>query len=140
MSTVHVKIAINVPAKKAWATLSSFSGIEEFSPIASSEVNGQGVGAKRTCTMPDGSKIYEVMNEMDNDKMHMQYAILSGPFPITNYISDVDIKAIDNSTCEVSWACSFNPNSEKAEAPMKETFEGFYNVIIEGLENKINQN
>ena len=118
MSTVHVKKAIDVPAKKAWAKLSSFSGIEEFSPIASSEVKGQGVGAKRTCTMPDGSKIYEVMNEMDNDKMHMQYAVLSGHDPIRNYVNDVDIKNSDNITGEVSGKYRFNANTVEEEARM----------------------
>jgi hypothetical protein len=138
MSTVNVKKSINVSADKAWAKVSAFSGIEEYSPIASSVVEGSGAGAKRVCTMPDGAKINEVMNSMDNGNKHFQYAILSGPFPITDYVSDVHVKSLDADNCEVSWGCSFNSAAEM-EAPMKETFEGFYNVIIDSLEKVIKE-
>lgn len=138
MSTVNVKKSINVPASAAWSKLSAFSGIEEFSPIASSVVEGQGAGAKRICTMPDGAKINEVMNSMDNGNMHLQYAIVSGPFPITDYVSDVHEKSVDADNCEVSWGCSFNSDAE-VEGAMKETFEGFYNVIIDSLEKVIKE-
>jgi hypothetical protein len=136
MSTVNVSKTIHVPAAAAWAKLAAFTGIEEFSPIASSVVEGTGAGAKRTCTMPDGAQINEVMNSIDHETMHLQYAILSGPFPITDYVSDVRVKKVDADHCEVSWGCSFKaaPDMEK---PMVATFDGFYHVIIEGLEQLI---
>ncbi|NND77867.1 MAG: SRPBCC family protein [Flavobacteriales bacterium] len=138
MSEVKVKKSINVSANKAWSKLSAFSGIEEYSPIASSVVEGQGAGAKRVCTMPYGAKINEVMNSVDDVNMHFQYAITDGPFPITNYVSDVKVRSLDPNNCEVSWGCSFNSNAE-VEGAMKETFEGFYNVIIDDLEKVIKE-
>lgn len=136
MATVTVKKSINVSANEAWEKLAAFGGIEHFSPIAKSVVEGEGEGAKRTCTMPDGAEIKEVLNKLDNSKMHLEYEILSGPFPITNYISNVSVNEIDSGNCEISWACTFNVDSEN-EAAMKGVFEGFYNVIIESLEELI---
>lgn len=139
MANVNVTKAINVSANDAWSKLASFKGIEHFSPIAKSIVEGQGAGAKRTCFMPDGAEISEVLNKLDNDNMHLQYEILSGPFPITNYVSDVNVKTIDSNNCEVSWGCNFNVDAP-AETEMKALFDGFYHVIIDSLEKLIKEN
>lgn len=136
MANVSVTKSINVPASKAWAELSSFRGIENYSPIAKSVTNGEGAGATRTCTMPDGAQIAEVLNSVDNDSMHFQYAITDGPFPVSDYVSDVEVRALSDDSCEVTWACRFD--SEPAvEGQMKELFGGFYQVIIQGLEGHI---
>ena len=137
MANVSVTKSINVSAAKAWAELSSFRGIENYSPIAKSVTNGEGAGATRTCTMPDGAEIAEVLNSVDNDNMHFQYAITEGPFPVSGYVSDVNVKATADDACEITWACSFDSEAE-VEGQMKELFGGFYNVIIEGLEGHIN--
>lgn len=139
MANVNVTKSINVSATDAWSKLASFEGIEEFSPIAKSIVEGQGVGAKRTCIMPDGAEINEVLNKLDNENMHLEYEILSGPFPITNYVSNVFVKPTDSKNCEISWGCNFNVE-DTAEQEMKSVFEGFYNVIIDSLENLIKAN
>lgn len=44
---------VDSPASKVWEKVAEFRGIEESSPIARSVVEGNGVGAKRTCYMPD---------------------------------------------------------------------------------------
>ncbi len=139
MATVSVTKSINVSANDAWSKLAAFGGIENYSPIAKSVVKGEGEGAKRTCTMPDGAEINEVLNTLDNSKKHLQYAILSGPFPITDYVSNVNVKEIDLGNCEITWDCSFN-SAPEAEGDMKGLFEGFYKVIIENLEEYIQKN
>jgi len=140
MTEVVVSKAIQVPANKAWSTLSSFRNIEAISPIERSETVGEGAGATRTCYMPDGAAIYEVLNKVDNTAMEMQYKITEGPFPITGYVSDVKIESTENSNCKVTWGCQFE-TGEESKAAMIELFEGFYNVIIDSLEKEIqNQN
>ena len=134
MTTVSITKQINVPAKKAWEALSSFRGIENYSPIASSTTSGEGKGATRTCVMPDGAEINEVLNFVENDKMEMQYKITNGPFPITNYVSDVKVSEVAATISEITWECEFDAAPEVKEE-MKSLFEGFYNVIIENLES-----
>lgn len=139
MANVSVTKSINVSANDAWAKLAAFDGIEHFSPIEKSIIEGEGVGAKRTCIMPDGAEINEVLNKLDNDNMHLEYEILTGPFPMTDYISDVNVKVIDAENCEITWSSNFNPN-EGAEDQMNEILNGFYNTMIDGLETLIKQN
>jgi len=133
MSEVVVNKTINVSAKDAWNKLSSFRGIEEFSPIASSETTGKGVGAKRICYMPDGAAIYETLNRIDVDNMEFEYEINKGPFPITRYVSTVKVESIGETNTKITWGCEFD-SAPEVEAEMTQVFEGFYNVIIESLE------
>lgn len=133
MTEVIVSQAINIPAVKAWKALSSFRGIENYSPVERSETSGEGAGSTRTCYLPDGAAIHEVLNFVENDKMEMQYKITEGPFPISNYQSDVKVSAIDAERCKITWGCEFDSSAE-VQKDMEELFGGFYKVIIESLE------
>ena len=133
MNTVIVSKSINASAEKAWSALSSFRGIENYSPIERSETHGEGTGATRTCYLPDGAAIHEVLNFAENDKMELQYKITEGPFPVTNYVSDVKVSAIDSDNCKVTWGCEFE-SAPEAKKEMEELLGGFYEVIIDRLE------
>lgn len=140
MSEVIVSKKINTPAAIAWDILSSFRGIENFSPIEKSQTNGEGVGATRTCFLPDGAAIHEVLSKVDNDQQEFEYKITEGPFPVTGYVSTVKVTEVDAENCEITWGCEFE-SSPEAEKEMKDLFAGFYNVIIDSLESLIkNQN
>ena len=140
MTKVIVSKQIKVSAHIVWEKLSSFRGIEKFSPIERSETNGNGVGATRTCYLPDGAAIYEVLNMVDNHNMELQYEITEGPFPISSYTSIIKVEAIGMENCKISWSCNFE-SSEENKDEMINLFEGFYNVIIDSLESLIvNQN
>ncbi len=136
MTEVNVTKTIQISADKAWNNLSSFRGIENISPIERSEVVGEGAGATRTCYMPDGAAIYETLDKVDSAAMEFQYSITEGPFPVEGYVSTVAISAIDGNSCSISWTAQYEV-SEEAEADMKDLFEGFYNVIIDSLENLV---
>ena len=133
MTDVSVSKQIQVPAKKAWDNLASFRGIEEISPIERSVTEGHGEGAKRTCFMPDGAAIHEVLSKVDEAKMEMEYKITEGPFPIEGYVSTIKVSDRGANSCEVTWNCQFETSSE-AEKDMVGLFSGFYNVIIDNLE------
>lgn len=136
MSEVVVSKVIQVSAIRAWEKLSSFRGIEEFSPIERSVTEGNGVGAKRTCYMPDGAAIYETLNRVDEEVMEFEYEINKGPFPITSYISTVKVEGTGEDSSKVTWGCEFT-SAPEAEAEMSKLFEGFYHVIIDSLEKVI---
>lgn len=137
MTQVNVTRTINVTAKDAWETISSFEGIEKFSPVARSVKTGEGIGALRSCFMPDDSEIKEELTGLNNETKHLQYIITSGPFPFSDYVSDVLVKEVTENSCEVSWSSQFNVNEGVPEAAMVELLEGFYNAIMQGLEELI---
>ena len=132
MTSVEVTKTINISATEAWNHLSSFKGIENYSPIAKSVTDGEGEGMKRTCTMPDGAEIFEVLTKQDQAAKEMQYIITEGPFPFTDYVSTVKISG-DDQSATINWSATFNAEEEN-QKPMQELLGGFYNVIIESLE------
>lgn len=136
MTEVQISKQIKVEAVKAWGNLSSFRGIEKISPIEKSETVGQGQGAKRTCYMPDGAEIHEVLSKVDNAVMVMQYKITEGPFPIEGYLSTIKVEATGEDSCKITWGCEFE-SAPEAKQDMINLFEGFYNGIIENLETLI---
>lgn len=135
MTTVNVSKSINVSAAAAWSNLSSFKGIENYSPIARSTTEGNGEGMKRTCFMPDDAAIYEQLTKVDNNAMEMQYIITEGPFPFTDYLSTVKVTG-DENNATINWSASFNAE-EANQKPMQELLSGFYNAIIENLESYV---
>ena len=136
MTEVNVTKTIQISADKAWANLSYLRVFENISPIERSEVIGEGAGATRTCYMPDGAAIYETLDKVDSSTMEFQYSITEGPFPVEGYVSTVGIKAVGENSCSVSWTAQYDV-SDEAAGQMKELFEGFYNVIIDSLENLV---
>ena len=136
MTEVIVTKSINIPADKAWENLSSFRGIENISPVERSVTEGHGAGATRTCYLPDGAAIHEILNMVEDQNMEMQYQITQGPFPIQNYISNVKVSTLDQNSCRITWGCTFDCE-EAVEKEMIQLFEGFYNVIIESLESLV---
>lgn len=136
MEEVIVSKSINAPAQKAWAELSSFRGIENFSPIERSETVGHGAGATRTCYMPDGAAIHEVLEKVEDSSMEFQYKITEGPFPISGYVSNVKVEKVGESTSKITWGCEFE-TEPATKQDMVNLFEGFYNTIIDSLEDHI---
>lgn len=134
MTKVNVTKTIEVPAAAAWAKLSAFSGIENYSPIARSVTEGEGVGMKRSCFLPDDAEIKETLDKLDNETMDLQYSIHSGPFPISAYISDVSVKSIEEGKCEISWTSQFQVNEGAPVEEIEGIFKGFYVTIIDSLE------
>ncbi len=104
--------------------LSSFKGIEEYSPIERSITEGDGPGAKRICYLPDGAAIYETLNRVEDTTMEMEYAISEGPFPVENYVSTIKITQTEEGSCQISWSCTFDSSTE-VEKDMHELFAGF---------------
>ncbi|MEQ9300496.1 MAG: SRPBCC family protein [Cyclobacteriaceae bacterium] len=130
---VSVKEVINTPAAPAWEILSGFRGIEEFSPISKSQVSGEGVGAIRTCRMPDGAEIKEVLTKVDHGSMKMTYEMVNSSLPIEQYKVQLQVMAKGSDHCEIQYNSSCQINQTLEEDMMK-LLQSVYTEIILGLE------
>ena len=137
MIKISVKKRINVVADKAWRKISAFGGIEDYTPVVKSSIEGKGVGAKRICIMPSNAEIHEELSVMDSDRMHPEYVIKKSPMPVSNYTGIIDIKSVDEHSCEVSWGAEFEIG-EVPETEIRPLFEGFFQAAIDGLEKYFN--
>ena len=137
MTEVTTKDTINAPVDIIWKALSSFSDVEKYIPLViRSTVEGSGVGAKRTCIIPNQSggeeEIQEEMKSLDNDARTFSYSIISSPLPVENYLSTVKVQDLGNEKCEVEWSSTFEPKG-MAEEEVVKMIEGVYLAVIDGL-------
>lgn len=129
-----VKKTIKAPADKVWATIRSFDDVDTFIPaIATCSVEGNGVGAKRICTMQDGGKILERLERVDEEAKTLQYSISEAPLPVSDYLGTVKVRDLGNGTTEVEWLSTMEVKG-MPEAELKAMLEGIYASGIEGLE------
>jgi len=80
---VREKLTLNASADKIWETLRTFDKVETYiSMTTKTELDGQGVGSQRTCTVmnPDGStsKIVEKLDYLNDDEKTMKISIVVG--------------------------------------------------------------
>ena len=106
MINVSVKDTINASADKVWSTVGAISNVEQYIPmIASSKVEGSGLGAKRTCVVTNEKgeemgKIEEDIVSFDDEAKMYMYTITSSPFPVENYIGTVKVTEKNDNECE----------------------------------------
>ena len=135
-SAASVRGIIDIPPGPAWEMLSAFKGIEEFSPIAKCQVEGEGEGAKRTCIMPDGTAIKERLIRVDHQLMELAYEMLESPLPVTHYKAFVHVTPEGTGSCEVHYSSTYLIKEELEEEVMLQ-LRGVYTEIIYGLERYI---
>lgn len=135
MTQVSVTKKINSPASFAWAKITDFGNLGAFAPVAKATADGNHIGAIRNIEMPDGAQIQEKLKAVDNANMQLQYDMLSGPFPLTNYVGTFKVDTVDANSCNVTWSSTFDMNEGVPEAAMIEPLEGLYGVSLENLGN-----
>lgn len=120
-----IKVKIAAPAGRLWDVIASIGGVDQWSPVITScRVEGSGAGAKRFCTMSDGTKLKEVVDEIDNSAMRFSYSITQG-LPVEDYQGTLIVKPVDHKSSEVTWYSAY--------AAPQEIADGFRRMIRDAL-------
>ena len=97
---ISQSIQINDAAEKIWRTLRSFNGVEKyFTIVSSSEVNGNGIGAKRTCHVNLGSQEFEmceILQSLDDQNYLLSVKLLDGPIQLRGMNFNYEVKKSDD--------------------------------------------
>ena len=137
MSRARVIISIQAPAQEVWEAIREFNRVEKFLPaVASCTVEGSGVGARRICTLQDGSKVFERLVTLDEQNRVLRYSVTQSHLPFESYLGAVSVKDSGNDTCEIDWSSTFDAVG-LPEAQVIAMIEGLYIQDIEGLESYI---
>jgi len=135
MISVKVNEAVAASADAVWALLRDFGGIQRFSSgIESCTVEGAGVGAVRTITMPGGVQIQERLEAFDDSARSLSYAIVAGPIPVTNYLSSIHVSE-DGEGCTIAWGSDFESSLPADQA--RGMIEGIYTGSIAGIKKTL---
>ena len=138
MSQARVVRAINAPAKEVWKTLRDFNRVEKFLPaVASCTVEASGVGARRVCTLQDGSKVFERLVTIDEKERILRYSVTQSLLPFESYLGTIKVRDLGNHKCQIDWSSTFDPTGVP-EAQVIGMIESMYSESIEGLEKLYN--
>lgn len=135
MTEVMVTEDLEVPADKVWEIVRDFGGIRAWTGkmIQDLVLEGEGVGAIRTITLPGNTKLQEQLTAFDDEGQSFSYAIIGkSPLPVTDYLATFKLVAKGRHACRIEWSSRFEPigiSDEKAK-PM---IAGIYTSGIAGL-------
>lgn len=137
MASVKVTDRIEASADQVWDLVRDFGGIQRFSPaIESVSVQGEGIGAVRTITLPGGVALQERLEALDEGSRTLRYAIVgSHPLPFDEYLATIRLSE-DGEGCQIEWSSSFAPRGG-AEAQAAGMVEGIYRSGIAGIKKAL---
>ena len=122
MSNVETIKILYASADAVWATISAFHGIERYLPaVRTSSVQGEGVGALRTCVLADGAVLRERLTSLDRSARTLRYELVEAPFPVRAYVATMRVEDLGDGRCALRWGASF----EVTEGPAA-VFEGIF--------------
>lgn len=111
---VSKSITINADAQNVWALAGDFGGMQNWHPaIASTQLESRPAANGRTetvrvLTLKDGGTITENLINLDQNKMRIQYAIITSVLPISDYSATITVKKLAQGKTEVHWQGHFN--------------------------------
>jgi len=135
MISVKVNERVAASAAAVWELLRDFGGIQRFSTgIESCTVEGEGVGAVRTITMPGGVAIQERLEAFDDAARSLSYAIVAGPIPVENYLATIHVSE-DGDGCAIAWESDFESSLPEEQA--RGMIEGIYTGSVAGIKKTL---
>jgi hypothetical protein len=126
-----METVLNTSADNAWKVIGDFNGLTKFIPaITGSTLKGSGVGAERTLSFADGSKMVERLESLERNTL--TYSIVTSQLPLEGYLACMRTEDLGNNRCKVVWSSSFTPKGV-SEAEAVGIIRGVYTVGLAGL-------
>lgn len=136
MAKVMVSEDLPVAASKIWELVRDFGGAQKWlGPMVQKlELEGEGVGAIRTITLPGDTLLHEQLESLDEGAMSFSYAIVrESPLPASDYLATFKLVETGADSCRIEWGSTFEPAGGMSEADVTPMIEGIYRSGIAGL-------
>ncbi|MGH7929121.1 MAG: SRPBCC family protein [Candidatus Binatia bacterium] len=126
MSKVNSSMHLDVPAEKVWDMIGQFKALADWHPAVESSALEEG-GQVRRLSLLGGGTIVERLERLDDRSFRYRYAIEQSPLPVSNYVSELQVKKDkDGKGCTVEWSSEFEPfgaSSSEAENVIRGIYE-----------------
>ena len=134
MGQVSVNVSIPAAADKVWQTLRDFGGLNTWAPgITGLSLRGAGVGAVRTLTYQDGSRVVERLESLNDASRSLSYTILESTLPVEGYVASLTVRDLGAAGCQVEWFSTFGAKGA-AEQDVSRMLEVGYRKALSGLQ------
>jgi hypothetical protein len=134
---VSVNVSLSAAADKVWQTLRDFGGLSDWAPgIADLSLTGSGVGAVRTLTYQDGSRVVERLESLNDATRTLSYTILESTLPVEGYVASLTVRDLGAAGCQVEWFSTFGAKGA-AEQDVSRLLEVGYRRALSGLQKSL---
>jgi carbon monoxide dehydrogenase subunit G len=134
--SVKVSERVEASADQVWDLFRDFGGIQRFTTgFEKVEVSGSGIGAVRTITLPGGAALLERLEAFDDRGRKLQYAIVGGPIPVSNYLATIEVRD-EGKACRIDWSSHFEPKGI-SDDQARAMIEGVYKGGIAGVKKAL---
>lgn len=131
MATASANIHVPASADEVWKLVGGFLSLPDWLPLIASSEALEG-GRTRKLTTGDGAVIVEKLQTFDEANRTYSYSIISGPFPVTDYLAKVQVEAAGDNQTLVTWSGSFTPVG-MSDADAHALFQGVYEGGLDAL-------
>jgi len=137
MVSVKVSERVEATADRVWDLFRDFGAVQRFSAgIEKVEVTGSGIGAVRTLGLPGGTSLQERLEAFDDRGRRLQYAIVAGPIPVSNYLATIEVRDEGPQACRIDWSSHFEPKGISDDQG-RALIEGVYKGGIAGVKKAL---
>lgn len=131
MTHVSISIEIEVPAAAAWKIVGGYDNLPQWLDLVQSSTLEDG-GRVRRLHAVGGAVIVEQMLSFDELMCRFSYRHIEAPDPVSDYVAEMQVDAIGDHRCRVTWASSFNPRGVDENAAVAHV-KGIYKVGLANL-------
>ena len=125
MARASASIDIAVAPDQVWQLIGGFNSLPDWLPYIPKSELREG-GRVRHLANPEGQTIVERLEAFDNAARSYSYSILKASFPITGYLSTLQVKiGPDGKGSRVDWSATFTPEGVSDHEASK-IFQGIF--------------
>ncbi len=134
-------ITIKASPDAVWARVGDFSKLDWHPAVDSTTAtNGSAPGSVRTIVLKGGGELTETLESIDPTARKLAYRLKDGsPVPVTNYSSNITVKAGEGGTSVVEWRGAFYRKYMNNDPPKGEDDEAAMTAVTgiykSGLDN-----
>jgi hypothetical protein len=125
-----IKGSSTASADAVWAKIGDFCGIGKWHPAIEKCVLSAD-GKERTLSLKGGGTVVEKLEKRDDAAHSYTYSIVSGPLPVTNYMSTISVAAAGTGST-ITWSGKYDAKGA-SDADAKKTIDGVYQGGIDQL-------
>jgi hypothetical protein len=133
VAEVHETAELGASVDEVWKLLSDFGGFIEAMGLPV-ELEGDGIGQTRSIAMGPVPTV-ERLEELDEANTRLVYSIVSGPLPVQNYRSTMQLTEVGDGRTKLDWSSTFDP-AGMDEADAVNIVSGIYQGGIGGLQGR----
>lgn len=135
MAEVRESGELGASVDEVWKLVGDFGGFVSAMGVPV-EMNGEGIGQTRTIAMGPGDPTVERLEELDESGKRIVYSIVSGPLPVQNYVSTIQLSDAGSGRTKIEWSSTFEPAAGSSEADASAVVSGIYKGGIGGMQQR----